>query len=342
MLEGFRAVVAGLSFGEPVIPIVSTLTGSPVASGELGDPEYWVRHVREPVRFADAVKTLADRGVTTFLEIGPDAVLTGMGQQTAPEAVFVPVQRRGRPEGREIRAAVATAHCQGATVDWRAFFAGTGGSRVDLPTYAFQRRPYWLAETTGADVIIRGADNTRADDDPVATVRWQEILALPEGERERAALAFVRTQVAAVLGHESGAAVPADRAFTELGFDSVAAVELRKRLTDRTAADLPATLAFDHPTAQAVASLLLREALPEQTGPARPLLTELDRLEAFLFAAPELSEDTERITTRLEALLRSWRDTRQSAAEDTQRDDDFTTASDDELFRALDDLEMGS
>ncbi|WP_345260705.1 SDR family NAD(P)-dependent oxidoreductase [Streptomyces hundungensis] len=342
MLEGFRAVVAGLSFGEPVIPIVSTSTGLPVGEGEMADPDYWVRHVREPVRFADAVKTLADRGVTTFLEIGPDAVLTGMGQQTAPEAVFVPVQRRGRPEGREIRAAVATAHCQGATVDWRAFFAGTGGSRVDLPTYAFQRRPYWLAETTGADVIIRGADNTRADDDPVATVRWQEILALPEGERERAALAFVRTQVAAVLGHESGAAVPADRAFTELGFDSVAAVELRKRLTDRTAADLPATLAFDHPTAQAVASLLLREALPEQTGPAQPLLTELDRLEAFLFAAPELSEDTERITTRLEALLRSWRDTRQSAAEDTQRDDDFTTASDDELFRALDDLEMGS
>ncbi|BFO16886.1 hypothetical protein SHKM778_32740 [Streptomyces sp. KM77-8] len=192
-------------------------------------------------------------------------------------------------------------------------------------------------------MIVRGAD-TQADDAAEETGRWQQILALPDGERERAALALVRAQVAAVLGHESADAVAADRAFTELGFDSVAAVELRKRLTDRTGTDLPATLAFDHPTAQAVTSLLLQEGLglPEHTGPAQPLLTELDRLEAVLSAAPELSEDTDRITTRLEALLRSWRDTRESAAEDRRRDDDFTTASDDELFQALDDLEIGS
>ncbi|BFO16885.1 hypothetical protein SHKM778_32730 [Streptomyces sp. KM77-8] len=100
MLDDFRAVTAKLQYSEPVIPIVSTLTGKPVAQGELADPEYWVRHVREPVRFADALRELAARGTTTYLEIGPDAVLTGMGHQTVPDAEFVPMQRRGRAEAR--------------------------------------------------------------------------------------------------------------------------------------------------------------------------------------------------------------------------------------------------
>ncbi|MBX7475409.1 polyketide synthase dehydratase domain-containing protein, partial [Streptomyces sp. MAG02] len=144
MLDGFRAVVADLSYGEPVIPIVSTLTGLPVGEGEMADPDYWVRHVREPVRFADAVKTLAGQGVTTYLEIGPDAVLTAMGQRCVEGAVFVPVLRRGRPEGVEAVSALSAVAVRGGTVDWAAFYAGTGARRVDLPTYAFQRQRYWF------------------------------------------------------------------------------------------------------------------------------------------------------------------------------------------------------
>ncbi|MGW2795428.1 type I polyketide synthase, partial [Streptomyces sp. NPDC001251] len=144
MLEGFRAVVAGLSYGEPVIPIVSTLTGLPVGEGEMADPDYWVRHVSEPVRFADAVKALAGKGVTTYVELGPDAVLTAMGQRCVEGAVFVPVLRRGRPEGVEAVSAVSAVAVRGGTVDWAAFYAGTGARRVDLPTYAFQRQRYWL------------------------------------------------------------------------------------------------------------------------------------------------------------------------------------------------------
>ncbi|WUM74055.1 SDR family NAD(P)-dependent oxidoreductase [Streptomyces sp. NBC_00328] len=341
MLDDFRAVAREVEFGEPVIPIVSTLTGAEVGGAELADPEYWVRHVRETVRFADAVRELAARGVTTFLEIGPDAVLSAMAQQSAEDAEFVPVLRRDRPEEAELVAAVALAHCRGVTVDWRAFFAGAHGRRVDLPTYAFQRRPYWLAETTGTDMVVHGVD-TGTDDVAVEAGRWQQILALPDGERERAALALVRAQAAAVLGHESADAVAPDRAFTELGFDSVAAMELRKRLMERTGTVLPATLAFDHPNTQAVATLLLQEGTPVQAGPVQPLLAELDRVEAVLTAAPELNGDTDRITSRIEALLRAWRDTRGSTAEERQPDDDYTTASDDELFQALDNLEIGS
>ncbi|MEU5599995.1 type I polyketide synthase, partial [Streptomyces sp. NPDC020298] len=144
MLDDFRAVAQELEFGTPSIPIVSTLTGESATAAELGDPEYWVRHVREAVRFADAVKVLESEGVTRFLELGPDAVLTAMGQQSADNAVFVPALRRDRPEAAEVVSAVARIAVRGGTVDWTAFYTGTGARRVDLPTYAFQRQRYWL------------------------------------------------------------------------------------------------------------------------------------------------------------------------------------------------------
>ncbi|MEV0643562.1 acyltransferase domain-containing protein, partial [Streptomyces sp. NPDC050619] len=99
MLDEFRAIAQELSYGTPSIPIVSTLTGTAV-SGELSDPEYWVRHVREAVRFADAVKVLESEGVTRFLELGPDAVLTAMAQQSveSESAVLAAALRQGRAE----------------------------------------------------------------------------------------------------------------------------------------------------------------------------------------------------------------------------------------------------
>ncbi|WUM74053.1 type I polyketide synthase [Streptomyces sp. NBC_00328] len=179
MLDDFRAVAREVEFGEPVIPIVSTLTGAEVGGAELADPEYWVRHVRETVRFADAVRELAARGVTTFLEIGPDAVLSAMAQQSAEDAEFVPALRRDRPEATEVVSALARIAVRGGSVDWAAFYAGTGARRVDLPTYAFQRQRYWQESTveTGTALsemgigasghALLGAAMTLADSDGV-------------------------------------------------------------------------------------------------------------------------------------------------------------------------------
>ncbi|WP_200423747.1 acyltransferase domain-containing protein, partial [Streptomyces sp. Y2F8-2] len=82
MLEEFGQAIAELDYREPRIPVVSALTGAPADPGQLGGPEYWVRHVREPVRFAQAVQALRAEGATTFVEIGPDAVLTPMVADT--------------------------------------------------------------------------------------------------------------------------------------------------------------------------------------------------------------------------------------------------------------------
>ncbi|MGC1853745.1 MAG: SDR family NAD(P)-dependent oxidoreductase, partial [Solirubrobacterales bacterium] len=150
MLAKFAEVAASLEYGEPRIPIVSNVTGGILESEQATDPAYWVRHVREPVRFADAVATLRSGGASVLLEIGPDPVLCAMAQETldadgdAPAATPIPTLRQGRSEQEAIATALANAHAHGARVDWQALFTGSGAKRVPLPTYPFQRQRYWL------------------------------------------------------------------------------------------------------------------------------------------------------------------------------------------------------
>ncbi|WP_405162985.1 SDR family NAD(P)-dependent oxidoreductase [Nocardia sp. NBC_01499] len=161
MLAEFRTVVSGLRFSEPRIPVVSNVTGELVSS-DLTDPEYWVRHVREAVRFADGVQTLYALGVRKFLELGPDAVLTAMAGQSldglgAQDVVVVPALRARRRESEVFAGFLGQAHLFGADVDWPAFYAGAGARRVELPTYAFQRERFWLSPDRGSgDAAVVG------------------------------------------------------------------------------------------------------------------------------------------------------------------------------------------
>uniref|UniRef100_UPI0037DA5C4D type I polyketide synthase n=1 Tax=Streptomyces winkii TaxID=3051178 RepID=UPI0037DA5C4D len=143
MLEEFREAVAGLSFGEPSIPVVSNVTGRLAGSGELCSPEYWVRHVRETVRFADGVRALKSEGARAFLELGPDGVLSAMAAATAPDATTVPLLRKDRDEEAAVLGALGRLHVDGVPVEWQRLFDGTGAKRVDLPTYPFQHERYW-------------------------------------------------------------------------------------------------------------------------------------------------------------------------------------------------------
>jgi len=146
MLDAFREVAQGLSYEPPRIPIVSNLTGDVVSAEEITSPDFWVRHVREAVRFLDGVRTLEARGVTTFVELGPDGVLTAMAQDcvTGDDTAFVSVCRKDRSEAEALTHALARLYVRGLAPDWEAFFAGTGARKVGLPTYAFQRSRYWV------------------------------------------------------------------------------------------------------------------------------------------------------------------------------------------------------
>ncbi|WP_239087913.1 type I polyketide synthase, partial [Actinoplanes digitatis] len=136
MLDDFARVVSGLALNPPAIPLVSNVTGR-VETELFADPAYWVRHARETVRFADGV---AATGAARFLEVGPDAVLSAMVDDG------VAALRRDRDEVTTLLTAVGRLWATGQHVDWTAIVSG---ARVDLPTYPFQRRRFWVDATTG-------------------------------------------------------------------------------------------------------------------------------------------------------------------------------------------------
>ncbi|MEN8656325.1 type I polyketide synthase [Streptomyces sp. 21So2-11] len=160
MLDEFTAVVAGLSFSAPRIPLVSDVTGELATAEDLCRPGYWAEHVRRPVRFSDAVETLYAERVRTFVEIGPDGTLSALAKACLGDerqALVVPLLRRGRREPEALLTALAELFVHGIAPDWEAVLADLGGRRVDLPTYAFQRERYWLEEpTTAGDITSVG------------------------------------------------------------------------------------------------------------------------------------------------------------------------------------------
>ncbi|MEU7410001.1 SDR family NAD(P)-dependent oxidoreductase [Streptomyces sp. NPDC042638] len=227
----------------------------------------------------------------------------------------------------------------------RTFDAGLGAEDavlvpVRLDAAAVRARP------DGVPALLRGLVRParRRGAEPGAGApadSWRARLApLADAERDRALLELVRTHVAGVLGHPSSESVDPGRAFQEMGFDSLAAVELRNLLAGATGLTLPATLVFDQPTPLTLAAHLKTALVPGPADQARSALAELDRLEAALHALPDQDGSHTRVTARLEALLRSWQDThgRHTAPEGPE---DFRDASDDELFARIDN-ELGA
>ncbi|MGW2327471.1 SDR family NAD(P)-dependent oxidoreductase, partial [Streptomyces sp. NPDC001700] len=146
MLDEFTRIAAELTYHSPTIPLVSNLTGELADPDDITTPAYWARHVREAVRFADSITTLHTHGVRHYLELGPDATLTTMAQDSLPDdtdTTFIPVLHRERDENHTLLTGLATAHTHGLTVHWAPLISEPA-TPTALPTYAFQRQRYWL------------------------------------------------------------------------------------------------------------------------------------------------------------------------------------------------------
>ncbi|MDX2766053.1 type I polyketide synthase, partial [Streptomyces europaeiscabiei] len=184
MLDAFRTVAEGIAYGTPAIPVVSNVTGRLATDGDLTSAEYWVRHVRQAVRFADGVSALAAEGVTRFLEIGPDGTLTALARTVlgdVDDALFVPLLRKDVSEHMAVLRAMARFHVDGGEVDWSVLLgSGDGAPAVDLPTYPFQRQRYWLAPNQSAPGVPAGPAHASAviDDAFWAAVECEDLPAL--------------------------------------------------------------------------------------------------------------------------------------------------------------------
>ena len=150
MLAEFKAVANQITYHQPKIPVISNVTGEKVGA-EIATAEYWVRHVRQPVRFAQSMKTLNEQGYELFLEIGPKPILLGMGRQCLPEdvGVWLPSLRPGVEQWQQMLESLGQLYVKGLKVDWSGFEQDYSCQKVALPTYPFQRERYWLETNNG-------------------------------------------------------------------------------------------------------------------------------------------------------------------------------------------------
>ncbi|MFB9413832.1 type I polyketide synthase [Dactylosporangium matsuzakiense] len=265
MLEEFRAVARALTYAPPQTPVISNVTGRLAAPEELTDPDYWVRHVRATVRFADGVRAARAHGAGVFLELGPSA-LTAMAEESLDgDAVLVAAFRGTDGEADAVVSALARLFVNGVAVDWGLAPAAP----VDLPAYAFQHQRFWPGNIP-ADGPVDALADACGDASPDASGRRAPAAAVA------GLLDTVRAHVAAVLGHADAAAVDPARTFKELGLDSLGGVALRDSLAASTGLRLPTGLTYSHPTPAAVTELLEGLGDGPLAPPARPAAPPAD------------------------------------------------------------------
>ncbi|MFF3555003.1 type I polyketide synthase [Streptomyces tsukubensis] len=253
--------LSDLSPGTSALPFYSTLYGEVVDTARL-DGGYWYRNLREKVVFETAVRRLAGDGFRVFIEMSPHPVLTVPVQEITEDtegvegAVVLSSVRRGRGEAEAVLGSLAALHVRGGQAAWDALF--TTRRRVDLPTYAFQRRRYWLDSARPGAVMDLPAAEPEAGAAGGEPLALPELIAgLPDGEAAALVLDHVLKKVALVLGHSAGEILDPDREFRDAGFDSLLAVQLSKSLAAATGLKLKPNLVLQHPTPRRVAGHLL-------------------------------------------------------------------------------------
>ena len=150
MLGEFERAAARTTFSPPALRLVSNVSGRLAEAREITQPSYWRRHVREPVRFADGMRTLAGLAPEVCLEIGPHATLLAFAEacfDATPESArpaLVASLRKGRSDADQLNDALSQLYLRGVQIDWRAVWSANRPRRVELPAYPFQRERFWF------------------------------------------------------------------------------------------------------------------------------------------------------------------------------------------------------
>lgn len=242
LIPQFSQVCRRLNYQTPTIGVISALTGGIVPASQLGTPQYWVDQLQQPVGFAEAVEWAQSRAqVTNFLEVGPGHVLAALIDNES-DCVATLLQPK-HDETVSFMHALATMYVHGTPIDWSAAYVGSGPRRVELPTYAFDRKQVGLAagasDKAGApslNVVPTPKVHRSASPDPVRT------------DTER----LLAQAIEQILGITC---VGRDERFLALGGDSVSAMQLASRMHS---ANLPLTpqMIFEYSTVGELAAAL--------------------------------------------------------------------------------------
>ncbi|WP_049574431.1 type I polyketide synthase, partial [Streptomyces sp. SBT349] len=256
MLDEFRSVLESVRFAAPRVPFVSGTTGGPVPASEPLGADYWLAHLRQPVRFADGLATLARQGCTVFLELGTRPTLSRIGPRAVPGAglAWVPVLDPDTDDRLAIATALGALYTRGAEVDWPCVGDGPR-RRVTLPTYPFERQRYWMDD----------AAPVAASPAPSAGPRR----AADGGVHDEAAVADrLRAGVAQLLRVPPESLDPEAR-LLDAGLDSMAMIELAQVIREEYEVRLTVRqLMTDLPTLASLASHVALHRKPAERSAA--------------------------------------------------------------------------
>ncbi len=233
VLDELRDVLATVSFAPLTTAFVSSVDGTVRAEGWMPDVEYFVRQARDPVRFDAVLERIAKAAHTAVLEVGPGNSLSGMLRRSAPGVEAVAGHRRGA-ELSALWSAVGALYCRGLPVDFNRLLEGTGGRRIPLPRYPFQRARHW----SGPELIVPLARDPLGhppSDAPGSGERPAnpsgDAPSSKENDMTELALGRVTELTARHLGCAESEVLP-DRAFVDLGADSFQMVSLLRELEE--------------------------------------------------------------------------------------------------------------
>ncbi|MET9497823.1 beta-ketoacyl synthase N-terminal-like domain-containing protein, partial [Streptomyces sp. NPDC006552] len=249
-------LLAPITPRRPDVPFLSTVTGDWL-DHPATDARYWYDNLRDPVLLEPAVRALTLAGHGAFVEVSPHPVLTAPVQDTVEttagprHAVVTGTLRRGQGGATRFQTSLATLWSRGAEADWTPAFTDLAPRRVPLPTYAFQRRRYWVDAAGGTPTPHRTTATTTPTEQTPALPGTAGPAPGPDD-----VLDLVRDCAAAVLGHIGRDQIDPQRTFKELGIDSVTAVELRDRINTLSGTRLPATAVYEYPTPARLAAHL--------------------------------------------------------------------------------------
>ncbi len=168
ILAEFGRVCARVRFSAPQIPFISNLTGAWITPDEAMDPQYWVRHLRQTVRFNDGLQAVLSSGRSVLVEIGPGRTLCSLARSQTPIPVAVPTLRHPRETASDVEFLLGTIGKvweSGGVVQLSALHAGARRRRIPLPTYPFEHQRFWLpAQTTVMAAARPEGGMSRRDD----------------------------------------------------------------------------------------------------------------------------------------------------------------------------------
>ncbi|WP_460697827.1 type I polyketide synthase [Nocardia thraciensis] len=264
ILGELREAVSAIRLEEPRVPVFSTSSGAESTPGQLTSADHWIGQARGTVRFHDSVSRLRESGVTTFLEVGPGDVLSGLVYETITDAdaAAVPLLRPGADEALSTVKAAACGWVRGVPVDWPQLYSSHPVRAVDLPTYAFQRRNYWiradravlqgLLGDAGAELVDGGGPADSPE--PTRPPEWRTTV--PPGERIDFALRLVVSQIREILTELPTEDIDLDATVLAIGLTSLSVLELRSRINAAAGIGISLEDLFTHPTPRALARLV--------------------------------------------------------------------------------------